>query len=245
LSAVLESGELRGEAERVAGEWDDVTVEGESVEESGGESFVAEDGLPCTKWEVGGEEEGDALGECGDGLEEEMCACFGERDVAEFVEDDEVGAEEFVEEAVELVGVVGGGEGVDELGDGEEANAVVESAGGETDTDGEMGFSKTGVACEDDRRGRVQKRAVGERENLLFVECGDAVEVKLGDLFEERKTGFFDVAGAPICLTTFLFGGEQGGQIVLVRPACRRGHCGCFSVLVEDGREAQIAQNCV
>lgn len=68
-------------------------VESEAVKETGGEPLVAEDGFPCAERKVGGEEEGDALGEGGDGLEEEVCARFGERDVAEFVEDDELGAE--------------------------------------------------------------------------------------------------------------------------------------------------------
>lgn len=136
-----------------------------------------------------------------------------------------------------------GGESVDELGDGEEADAVVAAAGGETDADGEMGFAEAGITGEDEWLGRIEKGAVGEGNNLLFVEGSDPVEVELSDLFEERKTGFFDVARAPIILTAFLFGGEQRGQILFVRPACGHGHFSGFSVLFENGRKAQIAQN--
>src|SRR3954447_26580521 len=84
-SAVFEAPAL------VAG-LDDLAVMGQSIEERGRHLGVAEHGRPFAKGEIGSDDDGCLLVEAADEVEQELPAGLCERQVAEFVEDDEVHA---------------------------------------------------------------------------------------------------------------------------------------------------------
>ena len=69
---------------------------GETVEQRGGHLGVAEDGGPFAEGEVGGDDDRSALVEPAHEVEEQLPAGLSEGQVAEFVEDDEVAADELV-----------------------------------------------------------------------------------------------------------------------------------------------------
>jgi len=62
----------------------------EPVEESSRHLGIAEDGRPFTKGEVRGDDDRCPLVESADQVEEKLTASLGEREVAQFVHDDEV-----------------------------------------------------------------------------------------------------------------------------------------------------------
>ena len=87
------------EAPTVVAGLDDVAVMGQPIEQRGGHLGVAEDARPFAEGEVGGDDDRGALVEPADQVEEELAAGLGERQIAEFVEDDEVHAGELIGDA--------------------------------------------------------------------------------------------------------------------------------------------------
>ena len=69
---------------------------GETVEQGGGHLGVAEDRRPFAEGEVGGDDDRGSLVEPAHEVEEQLPAGLSEGQVAEFVEDDEVAADELV-----------------------------------------------------------------------------------------------------------------------------------------------------
>src|SRR5436309_6992036 len=63
---------------------------GQAVEQRGGHLGVAEHAGPFTEGEIGGDDDGRALVEPADEMEQQLAAGLGERQVAELIEDDEV-----------------------------------------------------------------------------------------------------------------------------------------------------------
>src|SRR6202022_5124351 len=63
---------------------------GQAVEKRGGHLGVAEHAGPFTEGEIGGDDDGRALVEPADEMEQKLATGLSERQVAEFVEDDEV-----------------------------------------------------------------------------------------------------------------------------------------------------------
>ena len=68
----------------------------EAIEERGGHLGVSEDAWPFTEGEIGGDDYGGALVEAADEVEQELATGLGERQIAEFIEDDEVHAGELI-----------------------------------------------------------------------------------------------------------------------------------------------------
>jgi hypothetical protein len=69
---------------------------GEPVEKSCRHLWVAEDARPFTEGEVGGDDDGGALVEPADQMEEELTAGLSEGEITELVEDGEVEPAEII-----------------------------------------------------------------------------------------------------------------------------------------------------
>ena len=70
--------------------FDDVAVMGQSIEQGGRHLGVAEHAGPLAEGEVRGDDDGRALVQLADEVEQELSAGLGERQIAEFIEDDEL-----------------------------------------------------------------------------------------------------------------------------------------------------------
>src|SRR6185437_12815406 len=79
------------ETEAVVSGFEDMTAVGEPIEERGRHLRVAEHGRPLAEAEIGGDNDAGLLVELAQQMEEQCAAGGAERQVAEFVEDDEVG----------------------------------------------------------------------------------------------------------------------------------------------------------
>jgi hypothetical protein len=80
------------EAPTVVTGLDDVTVVGQAVEQRGRHLGVAKHTGPLSECEIGGDDDGRALVEAADEVEQKLTAGLSERKVAKFVKDDEVHA---------------------------------------------------------------------------------------------------------------------------------------------------------
>ena len=78
------------EAPTVVAGFHDVAMVSQAVEQRGGHFGVAEHAGPLTEGKIGGDDDGCALVEPADEMEQQLAAGLGERQVAEFVEDDEM-----------------------------------------------------------------------------------------------------------------------------------------------------------
>ena len=72
---------------------------GETVEQRSRHLWIAKDAWPFAEGEVGRDDDRGALIETADQVEQQLPAGLGEREIAEFVEDDEVEAREIIGES--------------------------------------------------------------------------------------------------------------------------------------------------
>ena len=79
------------EAEAVVSGFEGVATVGETIEQGRGHLRVAEHGCPLSEAEIGGDDDAGALIELAQQMEEQGPAGGAERQVAQFVEDDEIG----------------------------------------------------------------------------------------------------------------------------------------------------------
>jgi hypothetical protein len=129
---------------------DDVTVMGQPVEQRGRHLGIAEHARPFSECKISGDDDGGALIEPADEVEQKLAARLGEGKIAQLVENDEVHAGQMLGEPA-LPAVAGLGlEPVDEIDDVVEAAAgtIADTASG--DSDGQMGLAGTGAADQND-----------------------------------------------------------------------------------------------
>ena len=108
---------------------DDVRAVGEPVDDGFREAGVGEHLGPLAERQVGGDDQAAAFVALGEDLEDELGGAVGQREVAQFVEDDELGAGVAADDAAELAAALGFLELVREGGEGGEADAASLLAG--------------------------------------------------------------------------------------------------------------------
>ena len=141
---------------------DNVAVVGEPVEQRGCHLGVAEHAWPFAKGEIGCDDDGRALVEPADEVEQELAAGLSERQVAEFIEDDEVHPGQMLGDTT-LSSVAGLDlEAVDEVDHVVEATAGAGSDAASGDCDGQVGFACAGAADEHDVALLGDEAAAGE-----------------------------------------------------------------------------------
>ena len=128
------------EAIGVVAGFEDVTVMGESVEQGGGHFGIPEDLHPFPEAEIGGHDQGGFLIQRADEMEQQRATAFGERQIAEFIENHRVDlgqaacARSGFAELLFLLQLI------DEIDDVIEPDPVPGLDGGHAEGNGEMGF---------------------------------------------------------------------------------------------------------
>ena len=105
--------------------FDDVAMVGQAVEQRGGHLGVVEDPGPFTEGEIGGEDHAGALVEFAHQMEQQCAASLRERQIAEFIENDQVDLHEPVGDLARLAVSFLVFQRVDELDSGEEPDSEV------------------------------------------------------------------------------------------------------------------------
>jgi hypothetical protein len=131
LRAVLEAPGL------VAG-LDDFAVMCQPIQQGGGHLGVAEDGRPFAERQIGGDDDRSSLIELGDQVEQQLSTGLGERQIAEFVEDNKVEPGEMIGNASLSSRARFRLQPIDQVDDIEEATSGAVADQGASDRDGQM-----------------------------------------------------------------------------------------------------------
>ena len=123
---------------------------GQAVEQRGGHLGVAEYARPFAEGQIGGDDHRGLLVEAADQVEQQLAAGLGERQIAEFVEHDEVHAAEILGHPTLTAGAALGLELVDQIDDVEEPAAGTVTDAGARDGDGKMRLAGAGAADQHD-----------------------------------------------------------------------------------------------
>src|SRR5262245_14324946 len=160
---------------------DDDGVVKEAIEERCGDDGIAEDLTPFGKAAVGGEDHGALLVAGVDELEEQVAAAGNDRQVSDFIHDQQRGATQEANALAQLAFPFGLGERTDVIGRACEVDAAAGLDGLDAEGSGEMTLAGSGRAEEVDDLVAVNEVELGERENTIAVEGRLEREVEAGE----------------------------------------------------------------
>ena len=176
------------EAPTIIAGLDDVAVVGQAIEQRGRHLGVAEHAGPFTECQVGGDDDGGSLVEPADEVEQELTAGLSERQVAKFVEDDEVHTRQMVGEPT-LSAIAGL-----DLEPVDEVNHVIEATtGAGTDAasgngDGKMCLAGAGPADQHGIALLGDEASAGKVVDERLVDRR-ALELEVAEVLCERQLG--------------------------------------------------------
>jgi len=217
---------------------DGVAVVEQAVKYGGGDGGVAvEDGGPLLEGFVGGQDDGATFVAGADDLEEQVGSALVDRQVADFVEDEQRGVGVFSQLGFEGALGLGGLQGVDDVdGVGEEyAHALLTS--GVAKRGGEVGFAQTDGA-EQDEVGMIFNEL--EAEEVLDLEAVDLfgpVPAEGVEGFDDGEAGALDASGDGAIGPLRGFPFDEPGEVVEVAEGAFGGGGGKrLAVLFEVGQ---------
>ena len=149
----------------------------EAVQQCPGEPLLAEDLGPLVEWQIGGHQDGAALVALAEDLEEQFRTGGGQRHEAQLVDEEELEAGQLPLQ-VEQPTVVPGLHGLVDQGRGDgETHRHSFLAGGQSQSQGDVGFAGAAVADGDDVLTAVYVLAPGHQlHHQRFVHRGDGQE---------------------------------------------------------------------
>lgn len=145
LGLVFAEHERLADAVAGAGEFDEPSVVDDAVDDRGGEFVVGEDRAPFAELDVRGEDDAASLVRAGDDLVEQA----GAVDVAEFVEDEQVGFGDVLEQVVEVAVAFGLAQLEHEAGGGKKPDVHAPVDGEHAQRGGQVGLAASGLSIED------------------------------------------------------------------------------------------------
>lgn len=190
---------------------------GEPVEDSLAQPGVGKDLWPLRERQVGGDDHGGLFGPVGDDLEEQFGGHLGQRDIAEFVDDDQIHAGPALEHASEALFALRFDELVDQRGGGGKANAFSLAAGGDGQPRCQMGFSGTGLADQQHRLGAFKVPALGQGSDARSRDVRRLREVELFQRFDPRQMRVLEAQFNRAPLAVFDLALQQSLQVMQMR----------------------------
>ena len=176
------------EAPTVVAGLNDIALVGQAVEQRGGHLGIAEHAGPFTEREIGGDYDGGALVKPADEMEQQLAAGLGERQVAEFVEDNEVHPGQMLGDTT-LASVAGLDlQAVDEVDHVVEAPASTGSDAASGDGYGQVGLAGAGTADQNGVTLLGDEAAAGEIIDQRLVD-GCALELEVLKILGKRQFG--------------------------------------------------------
>jgi hypothetical protein len=163
---------------------DDVRAVREAIDDGLREPRIGEDLGPFAEGQVGGDDQAAAFVALGEDLEDELGGAVGQREVAELVDDDELGAGVTGNDAGELAAALGFLEFVGEPGEGGEADAAALLAGADRQGGREHRLAGAAVADEDHGLAVGDPGPFGERGDRGLRDARVVGEVELFEAFD-------------------------------------------------------------
>lgn len=193
----LSRSDLRGLFDSIAGSLDEdgLTVVEDSIQDGGGYCVVlVEDFRPVFVWFVGGDDGGGFFVAVTDDLEEEICSAFVDGQIAEFVEDEQIGDRVFFHLFFEGMAFLGGDQVIDRFYCVLEEHFVALLAGFIAEGCGEVGFADTYVSDEHDIGVLGYKAETGTLLDLHAIDFFGPVPVKLFECLNDGEAGLLDLS---------------------------------------------------
>ncbi len=191
----------------------------DAVDDDLGEIVVVKDVAPAARGLVGREDHGAPLNvPLIDDMEEDVRRVVTDREVADLVDDEDVGLHVADERFAQVALTAGAREVVDELGavDEERVEAVLERA--VRDGDREVRLAASGLAREDDRVALGDEVGREERADRGEPQRGLVLEAELLDGAKEGESRVAHGAREARAATMSDLLGEEGEEQLLVRP---------------------------
>ena len=230
------------EAIGLAEQFKDMSMMGEAVKQGGRQALISKDLHPISKFQVGGDDQGETLVEFGAEREERLGAILRKGDEAEFIQNHQIQFEGGSNNTVQAMFILGLDQFIHQTGGGPEAYAASLAAGRGSQADGKMSLAETGVADQDQTLFLLDVLAACQIKDLGFVEQRQAGEVEICQFFDDREAGGLQalLQDIELALVDFLFcQRQQETQRILV---IARRVCSELGIEFDKGGQTQLPQ---
>ena len=175
----------------VAGALDvhDDSVVQQPVEQGGGDDGVPEDLTPFGKAAVGGQDHRAALVAGVDQLEQQVPCGGAEREVADLVDDEQLGPAQIADALAQPTLAIGLSEAVDDVGERREVDAASGADRLHAQGDGEVGLAGAGLADEVDHFVAIDELQLRQGEDAVAVQRRLEREVEAADGLDRGEPG--------------------------------------------------------
>ena len=190
---------------------DDVVMVGQAVEHGSGHLGIAEDLRPIGECQVGGDEQRGVLVEFADQVEQQLAAGLAERQIAEFIDDDEIVAQQRLGQPAAAPGGLLLFELVGQIDEVEEPASGTGADHRRGETDAQIRLPSTGAADKDRIAPGVQECAGGKFAHQALIDRRVGKD-ELVEVLEHRELGAADAIADRARLAVRAFGPEQAGD---------------------------------
>ena len=174
--------------ERLAIDKKRIAVMQEAVQDRGGHDIISEDLAPLLEGLVRCNDDGALLVALGDELEEELGCLASEREIAEFIDDEEVGTAQLIEESRQAARDLGSRQLGGELLGGVEQHPFACLGRLQTQGDRQVGLAHTGCADQEDVLGSRKKLQCCQFADQFLIDLGLKAEVKFFQALDLRES---------------------------------------------------------
>ena len=191
----------------------------EAVENSRGDGgVVVEDLGPLFVGLIGRDDGRSLLVTAADDLEEQIGAGLVDRQVTEFVHDQDPWGEELLEFVLEAVLSLSGGEGVDGLDCGGEENRMVVQAGGVAQSQRQVTFARPNAPDKDDAGVVLEEGQAKEVLDLGTVDLPGPAPIEVFQGLDDREARGGDAPCNAAFMTLLAFAFNEPTQILQMSP---------------------------
>ena len=187
------------EAPRLVAGFHDLAMVGETVEECGCHLRIAKHRRPFTESKVCRDDDRGALVEPADQVEQELTSGLGQRQIDEFIEDDEVEARKVIGHPTLLAVACLYFQPVNQVNDIVEASTCAVTDERTRNCNGEMALACSCAADKDDIALVGDKGAGGQLAHQGFID-GRICKIKVIDVFRQRQLGDSELVTNGACL---------------------------------------------
>ena len=221
---------------------EDMDVVGQAIENGACEAFCAEDPGPFIERQVGCDDDGATFVALRDDLEEKLGPGLAQWHKTQFINDQQVLADQLFLQALQAAFVDGPDEFMDESSGSGEAYFPALLAGRQTQSQGDMGFTCAAWPQCDDILAPVDELTAGQLHGQDLVQRRDDLEVEAVQAFGRRELCGLDPALDHPAFALDQFQLAKPQQVVDVIPVLHCALPGLFGIFAVEGRQPELLE---
>ena len=230
------------EAVAFAIHFEDVAVMGQAIQQGRRHAFALEDLPPFTERQIAGVQQAGPFVPVGEDLEQQLGPRTAERQVAQFIADQQIGPIQLVQEAVQLVLLLGLFQAVDQSRGGEEADPPSGPTGSQAQGNRQMRLAHALAAQQTHVLVPIEPLAAGQFHDLLLAQTGHEVEIIGVQVLVDREGRLFDPSLDGIGRTLSRLQFNQTQQVLEVMGVLLSRFLSELFVFGQDRRQTQTLQ---